>query len=557
MLAPVPQHLESATDSACRVVRCFIYARISEDREGAHLATTRQIDDCHDLADQLSNSAVEYRVVRVFEDNDLSAYSGKPRPDYKAMLDALARGEGDCVLAWHTDRLHRSPVELEQYIDACSPRAIETRTVKAGHLDLSTATGRMIARQLGVQARYEVERMIERSKRARDQKASHGEYSGGPRPFGYESGGVVPRTLECPDCRKTGPDGFAARRTCDACDAVGQFTRDLTCQACDGKDTLRVTFVCDGCGTGAVFQEGSEASLVVQATLGVLAGVSLRSLAKEQAELGTVSIYGNEQRIGQLREVLKRPRNAGLMQHRGQVIGRADWMPLVDEPTWRSMLAILKERSRYVSGSNVRKYLGSGIYECAECGGKMSGFPRKKARQKVRPGQVGDKQPAYRCTGDGCVIRGGESLDNYVQLYLMNRLREGDAAALTAHRGPQVDVKALQEKMRAARQRLDELAEALGQGEMDMQEWRAAAAPARKRLQEAEEQMKDAVKGNPIAELLAADDPVAVWNDRRFDLSRKRAAIDYVMRVRVGRARPGRQPDGSYFDTDSIQIEWK
>ena len=190
----MPKQVESAIRVVRQVIRCFIYARISEDREGAHLATERQTDDCRELAERLSTPAVEYRVVQVFEDNDLSAYSGKPRPRYQAMLEALRNNEADCVLAWHTDRLHRSPTELERYIDVCAPAAIPTRTVKAGDLDLSTATGRMIARQLGVQARYEVERMIERSKRARDQKATHGEYAGGPRPFGYEDDGQTPNT---------------------------------------------------------------------------------------------------------------------------------------------------------------------------------------------------------------------------------------------------------------------------------------------------------------------------------------------------------------------------
>jgi DNA invertase Pin-like site-specific DNA recombinase len=61
------------------------------------------------------------------------------------------------VLAWHTDRLHRSPKELETYIDLCEPRGVVTRTVRAGELDLATASGRMVARQLGAVARYESE----------------------------------------------------------------------------------------------------------------------------------------------------------------------------------------------------------------------------------------------------------------------------------------------------------------------------------------------------------------------------------------------------------------
>jgi site-specific DNA recombinase len=565
----VPRNLTAAIDTAAaattarRVIRCFAYARISEDREGAHLATERQLDDIRALAEQLSTPSVEYRIVRVFEDNDLSAYSGKPRPDYKDMLTCLSRNEGDCVLAWHTDRLHRSPVELEEYIDVCGPREIPTRTVKAGDLDLSTATGRMIARQLGVQARYEVERMIERSRRARDQKASHGEYAGGPRPFGYEPDGVTPRTLECRRCARQGPDGFTVRRTCEACQAVDQFSRDLTCRACDAKDALAVAFVCTECRSPAAFAEGSEAALVGHAMEAVLAGASLRAVAQGLADRGVVSARGKKPDNDQLRTILLRPRNAGLLQHRGQIAGRADWMPLVDEATWRSVVAILEDPGRYTSGTNVRKYLGSNIYECSVCGGKLTGFPRavvrsRKVREQQRAGAgpAPQKKPAYRCD-NGCVVRDGESLDDYVLLHLFRRLQEDDAAVVFARRSePAVDVAQVRTDMRKARQRLDELAEALGRDEMDMQEWRVASGVVRKRLQDAEDRMKAAVAANPVAELMAADDPERVWNDV-FDLSRQRAAIDYVMRVRVGKAKPGRQPDGSYFDRSSVGIEWK
>ena len=239
-------------------------------------------------------------------------------------------------------------------------------------------------------------------------------------------------------------------------------------------------------------------------------------------------------------------------------------MALTDEATWRSAVAVLQDPSRYTSGTNVRKYLGSNIYECAECGtGKLTGFPRavvrsKKIRERQKPTGVEPaplKKPAYRCDS-GCVIRDGQSLDDYVQLHLMRRLQEPDAAALFTRRAePQVDVVQVRRDMRQARQKLDELAEALGRDEMDMQEWRVASGAARKRLQDAEDKLKEAVAANPVAELLTVDDPVAVWNG--WDLSQRRAAIDYAMRVRVGKARPGRQPDGTYFDKSTIEIAWK
>lgn len=542
--------LGSAIAVVRRVVRCFIYARISEDREGAHLATERQVEDCEELAAQLSTPTVEYRIVRLFEDNDLSAYTGKPRPDYKAMLDALRNDEADCVLAWHTDRLHRSPVELEEYIDVCGPNGIDTRTVKAGQLDLSTATGRMIARQLGVQARYEVERMIERSKRARDQKVGRGEYAGGPRPFGYEKDGVTPRTLECPDCGRVGPDGFPVRRQCDGCGAVDRFTRNLACEACEAKDTLQVTRVCGDCGTTATFAEGSEAAVVRDAAPAVLSGASLGSLVAAAKTAGLMTSHGKVHRAPNFRSVLLRPRNVGLMQHRGEIVGRADWMPLMDEPTWRSMVAVLEDPARLPSATNARKHLGSNIYVCGVCGATLKASSKPNRRG-------GGTRPVYRCRDKDCVTRDLPDLDSFVILQLMDRLARENTEDLTAPREEPVNVRALQDEMRSARRMLDDLATALGKGEMDMQEWRAAAGPARKRLAAAEDAMKDAVKRNPAAELIGAEDPEAVWMSEAFDLSRKRATIDYLMKVTVHTARRGRMVGGSYFDAETIEIEWK
>lgn len=47
------------------------------------------------------------------------------------------------------------PAELEDYITVCERHGVLTHTVQAGLLDLSTPSGRLVARQLGAVARYE------------------------------------------------------------------------------------------------------------------------------------------------------------------------------------------------------------------------------------------------------------------------------------------------------------------------------------------------------------------------------------------------------------------
>ena len=71
----------------------------------------RQEADCRKLAEDRGLT-----VTQVYVDNDLSAYSGEPRPGYKALLGSARDGLLDVLLAWHPDRLHRSPVELEEFI---------------------------------------------------------------------------------------------------------------------------------------------------------------------------------------------------------------------------------------------------------------------------------------------------------------------------------------------------------------------------------------------------------------------------------------------------------
>src|SRR4051794_28818806 len=88
-----------------------IYARISSDTEGKAAGVLRQVADCRKLAGSLG-----WPVGGEYVDNDVSAYSGKRRPDYERMLADLADGTVDAVLVYHLDRLTRRPIELEQFL---------------------------------------------------------------------------------------------------------------------------------------------------------------------------------------------------------------------------------------------------------------------------------------------------------------------------------------------------------------------------------------------------------------------------------------------------------
>ena len=103
-----------------------------------------------------------------------SAFSGKKRPAYERMLDAVQSGRIDGIVAWHPDRLHRSPRELEDFIDLLEATGCGVGTVQAGDYNLSTATGRQNARIVGVVARGESEHKSDRIRRKLLQNAQEG-----------------------------------------------------------------------------------------------------------------------------------------------------------------------------------------------------------------------------------------------------------------------------------------------------------------------------------------------------------------------------------------------
>src|SRR4051794_41786929 len=117
-------------------------------------------------------------------------------------MRAVQAGELDVVVAWDPDRLHRSPAELEAFITAVERAGVNVVTVQAGRWDLSTASGKLVARMLGSVARHESDHKSERVRRALGQNpgarrcARLGPHGGapGPRGAGVARGGVVPPT---------------------------------------------------------------------------------------------------------------------------------------------------------------------------------------------------------------------------------------------------------------------------------------------------------------------------------------------------------------------------
>jgi len=294
-----------------------------------------------------------------------------------------------------------------------------------------------------------------------------------------------------------------------------------------------------------------EFDCIREAARAILAGASLRSLAAGWVAREIKTSTGKDWTGPELRSMLLRPRNAGIIKHRGEEVGPAQWEAPLDEPTWRSVCGVLTDPSRRVTTGNERKYLGSGLYVCGVCGQTM----RAGTSMSRNPGADSHYWGAYRCRSLKHLSRRREMVDGQVQLMVVKRLSRADAADLLAEREDPLDVRGAQRDMREARATLDELASALGSGALDMRSWQVASEAARGRLTGAESVLSRAVKVNPVAGLVGAPDLEAAWNS--LDLSRQRAVVAYLMTVTILPSRKGRQPGGGYWDPNSIRIEWR
>lgn len=472
-------------------VRAAIYVRISQDRDGTGLGVERQEQDCRKLAGTLG-----LEVRNVFVDNDISAYSGKRRPQYEALLVDIEAGALDVVLAWHPDRLHRSPLELETYIDLSDRLGIQTNTVQAGRWDLSTPSGRAVARTLGAWARYESEHKGERIKRARQQQAKAGGWHGGIRPYGFEKDGVTIRP--------------------------------------------------------------SEAAEIAKATEAIVSGVSLRSLVRDLNERGipTATARGPWTSIA-LRDTIMRPRTAGLSSYLGEIVGPAIWPPIVPEDTWRAACSILSDPARRTNtgrGGTIR-WIGSGLYVCGVCNEAQLrvGTSGSTKRQTYRCGNRNIRD------GGGHVTREAGSLDAYVEEIVVRRLSEPEVLERFFAADADQDTAASRVELLAVRERQDELAGLFAAGQITARQLAIGTEKMTAKEDQLAKALASAGRRNPIQMLAGAKDLRSLWfgtDEARSDgltLGQRRAILDVLMTVTV---LPAPRTRGG-FDPEYVRIEWK
>lgn len=275
----------------------------------------RQLEDCRAWAQ--SHGAT---VAEVYEDNDVSAYRGKPRPAYRRLCQDVKDGVRDGIIVWHNDRLHRNTRELEDFIDLIEATDAQVATVTSGDYDLTTTTGRAMARIACALARLESEDKSRRIRRQVLQAAQEGKRSGGgTRAYGYARGHreIVP----------------------------------------------------------------GEAAVVVEAARRVLAGETLRSVCRDLNERGIPTVTGRPWSTTVLRTILTSGRISGQREHRGEIVSTGSWPPIVTPAQTARLRALLLDPERRTNRAP-RRYPLTGLVFCGRCGSKLVARPRADGERR-------------------------------------------------------------------------------------------------------------------------------------------------------------------------------
>lgn len=470
--------------------RAAILARISD----AEADETAGVDDqVKDMRKYVARRGWTLDEAHVLVENDTSAFKRRKiklpngrtelrtvRPKFRRALELLETRAVDVLVVLDLDRLARQPRDLEDLIDLVESSSFAvTCESLTGSCQLTSDAGITMARIMCAVANKSSKDTARRVSRARQRQAEEGRFGGGRRPYGFEPDGVTVR-----------PD---------------------------------------------------EAAEIVKMADAFLSGISFREIARDLRERDVPTASGLQWLPTTVRDVLTRPRNAGLMVHKpgegrkhytaDDVIGRAQWEPIIPEDTLWAIVAKVHDPSRRTNPGPASKWLGSGVYRCP-CG------------EVVRVHSAGDKanRPIYRCqgTGAGHATCPQADLDQLVEGLVIELLSRPDAADLIAAPAVGIDVPALRSELIALRQRTTNLAEDYAEGLIERAAMHAGTKRLQAKIEDIERRLADVAESSPLAPLVTADDAAAAWSG--LGIGHRRAVVNTLMTVTLKLVGRGRRP---------------
>jgi hypothetical protein len=435
------------------------------------------------------------------------------RPDLREALADLAAGRATALLCLDLDRAFRDPKDLQDLIDVVehSPHSIVVESV-TGSLHMEKGRDNFDAEIRVLVANKASRDTARRVAAARERQALNGQYGGGRRPFGFCCGAPA-----VPD---------------------GAVPADVVCPWHGGRD----------CKSGITAIK-SETDVIADCSQRLLQGVSLRALAAELRSTDIPTVTGAPWSAETLRDVLLRPRNAGLTVYRGEIMEgvAAPWEPIVSREVFNAVHALLTDPSRRQGPGAAARWLGTGVYRCGICTPPGTVTDRPVTVQVT----LGGRAPRYRCKDNNHLARNVAHIDTVVFAHVVYALTHPRAYELLAAPAPDVDAPALRAEKKAIRGRLDLMAEDEVLGLKTRAQVIAATKRANVRIEEIDDLLNATVTDDPLADVVNSPDPVKAWND--MPTADQRVIVDRLCTVTI--LPSGRRGRG--FDPTTVRVDAK
>jgi DNA invertase Pin-like site-specific DNA recombinase len=484
-------------------VKAAVYVRKSSDREATRAGVEAQETDCRYVCEREGFSVIE----PVYSDNNRTAADPtKPRPEYERMMRDVAAGLVDVIVVTVPDRLHRQPIELEQFIVAAKAAGMHRVMTGRRDYDLTDPRAKKDMRDETADALYEVERLSERAKRRKVQHAEAGLPNGGGRPFGYLGN-------HRPESETEWPAGWLNPKTGEV--------------------------------KGGLVIDENEAALIREAATRLIDGASLCSIRDDWNARPVSTVTGAQWSLKTLTKMLTSWRLVGKREHLDEVHDAA-WPAILDDTTRSALVNLLTTRRRPPA---VRRYPLRGILVCAECGHSLVAVPRKVNGK-------GEPKRNYGCRKDsgGCghVIISASAAENYLFGILLPLADSPSLVSIVAAEEGTERQRAgeVLEIIAAEEAKLRRFEDDYNAGDITGAQLRRATQAATERLTAAQGELSSLRGSNVLTRL--GGHVRATWEEMDAD-DQRTVLLSLVHRVKVSQA----TKHGNRLDTGRLKVSWR
>jgi site-specific DNA recombinase len=478
------------TKTKSKTKRAALYARISADDHRNGAGVERQRGDMRKLAKREGWTISEY----VDNDKSASRYAKKRREQFSRMLADVDAGLIDVIVCADLSRYTREPRLVEDLIDLTDSGHVELVTLSGGAYDVTTPEGKMRLRNESTFAASYSDFISHKTKRAKLAMIEAGDSPGGTRAFGYKGAALGRRA-------------------------------------------------------GTVL-EPSEAKAYLHAVEDVLRGATLVSICERWNAAGLrTPRTGSPWGVPSMRATLTNPHHAGLLavshfdekgrrSRRREIVGKGNWPAIITRAQHEKLVAMIDDPDRR-RRNPPRRSLLTGVVFC-ECGEAMRRDPRY-----YRCRRLPDRPDAC-----GAVIIPGPALDEAMIATVLARLDSPKLAK--ALRAPKRKVDPGTEDPAVVLAELDDLAAAVGRGDLPIREHLIIRKAIEARLERARAAHAEDGENASVLAPFATGAIDELWSD--LDLDRRRA----VLRVLIDTVtiRPAKSR-GGVVDLDRVDVRWR